>query len=308
MIASVLRAVLTIFVCALKVKKMKLAKKRPVPCLVRWGAPSLMKTMMPYFGYKSECPEGNVDPEWPTCCNVNLYEDGAMSVGWHSDDERLFQGKFQDIRILSLSLGVKRTFELRVNHPEERERPKRAFPLGNGDLMTMEGMTQKHYNHRVPKEEVVEGPRINLTWRWVLKHAPRCPVGRNRPPPLKPHGVYNFRPERPGEKELQGDKPEYENGKAEWKTAAPSDLPPPPSLSDMAAPAMSKSAAPAMSKSAGINAASGLGASSKASMLTPPPLPVGLVEGSVPVPPPVASSATSKSGMVPSLPTPPAPP
>jgi len=127
------------------------------------------------------CPHWSADL-WPNSANLNLYANSSQSVGWHADDESLFQGKFNDIRILSLSLGVKRTFQLRINHAEEWEKAIKVLPLGNGDLMTMEGMTQKHYNHRVPKEEVVSGERINLTWRWVRKHAPRCPIGRSRPP------------------------------------------------------------------------------------------------------------------------------
>jgi len=117
---------------------------------------------------------------WPNACNLNLYLDGGMSVGWHSDDERLFQGKFQDIRIISLSFGARRKFELRANWPEDGEAAVRCMMLGNGDLCTMEGMMQKHYQHRVPKEGGVNGPRINLTWRWTLKHTPQCPASRMR--------------------------------------------------------------------------------------------------------------------------------
>jgi len=124
---------------------------------------------------------GLSDPRmWPNCCNMNLYEDGGMSVGWHSDDEALFQGKFNDIRIISLSLGVRRKFELRANWPDKGEMAVRTMMLGDGDLCTMEGMTQKHFQHRVPKEGNVNGPRINLTWRWNVKHTPKCPVGRKR--------------------------------------------------------------------------------------------------------------------------------
>merc|ERR1719506_1787897 len=104
---------------------------------------------------------------WPTSCNLNLYEDGGMSVGWHADDERLFQGKFRDIRILSLSFGAARRFELRLNWPEQgvdSVRPTWRMKLNNGDLMSMEGMAQKHTQHRVPKEEHITQPRINLTW------------------------------------------------------------------------------------------------------------------------------------------------
>merc|ERR1711972_574632 len=93
--------------------------------------------------------------DWPTCCNLNLYEDGGMSVGWHADDERLFQGKFRDVRIISLSLGARRSFELRPNWPEDGEKNMYRLLLGSGDMLTMEGMTQKHYQHRVPKEDGV---------------------------------------------------------------------------------------------------------------------------------------------------------
>lgn len=134
---------------------------------------ALMQRTMPYFGLQ--------DPsQWPNSCNLNLYDDGGMSVGWHSDDEKLFQGKNSDIQILSLSLGVKRKFELRANWPEEGERPLQVMMLGDGDLCTMEGMTQKHFQHRVPKEGNVQGPRINLTWRWVVMHTPQCPAKRMR--------------------------------------------------------------------------------------------------------------------------------
>ncbi|CAE8627369.1 unnamed protein product [Polarella glacialis] len=133
----------------------------------------LMSQIMPLCGLPDQST-------WPNSCNLNLYEDGGMSVGWHSDDEKVFQGKFNDIAILSLSLGVKRKFELRANWPEEGERPVRMIHLGDGDICTMEGMVQKHYQHRVPKEGNVQGPRINLTWRWVVLHNPQCPAKRMR--------------------------------------------------------------------------------------------------------------------------------
>lgn len=133
----------------------------------------LMSVVMPHCGM-------NDRKDWPDSCNINLYTDGGMSVGWHSDDEQIFQGKFRDITIISLSLGVKRSFELRVNWPDEGEKQVRRLSLGSGDIMTMEGMVQKHFQHRVPKEDNVQGPRINLTWRWVVKHTPKCPAGRQR--------------------------------------------------------------------------------------------------------------------------------
>jgi len=133
----------------------------------------LLRFVMPLCGITDE-------KDWPNSCNLNLYEDGGMSVGWHSDDEQLFQGKFQDISIISLSFGQTRQFELRKIFPDydagESLDPIQIY-LNSGDLMTMEGMTQKHFLHRVPKERC-EGPRINLTWRWVVKHQAKCPATR----------------------------------------------------------------------------------------------------------------------------------
>lgn len=152
-----------------------------IPCTYRYGGievppvdypqwmVELLEIVMPKCGITERC-------QWPNSCNLNLYTDGGMSVGWHSDDEVLFQGKFQDIRIISLSFGVRRKFELRANWPEEGEPPVRIMSLGDGDLCTMEGMFQKHFQHRVPKEGNVNGPRINLTWRWIVK--PRFPALR----------------------------------------------------------------------------------------------------------------------------------
>lgn len=129
----------------------------------------LMERYMPLCGIPSK-------EHWPNSCNLNLYEDGCMSVGWHADDEKLFQGKFKDIRIISISLGETRTFEFRtIDAEEDGERLKTRMSLHNGDICTMEGLTQKYYHHRVPKE-AASSPRINLTFRWITKHQPNCPA------------------------------------------------------------------------------------------------------------------------------------
>jgi alkylated DNA repair dioxygenase AlkB len=90
----------------------------------------LMREVMPRCGY--------LDPSsWPDACNVNWYGDGAMSVGWHADDEELFQGRCQDITIVSLSLGAGRLFESRLaaGGPSSLARVR----LEAGDVMTMAG-------------------------------------------------------------------------------------------------------------------------------------------------------------------------
>ena len=46
--------------------------------------------------------------------------------------------------------------------------------LAHGDLCTMEGLFQKHYQHAVEQEYDKQEPRINLTWRWVVAHETQC--------------------------------------------------------------------------------------------------------------------------------------
>jgi len=111
--------------------------------------------------------------ERPNSCNANYYDNGTQSVGWHSDDEPLFDALKRDVLILSLSLGATRVFEL-----ASKDKPLEItkLPLEDGDLCTMEGLCQKHYRHRVPRQRAPTGPRINLTWRWLLRHERHCPL------------------------------------------------------------------------------------------------------------------------------------
>ena len=106
---------------------------------------------------------------FPNSCNVNWYENGADSVGWHSDNESLFQSKEDDTLILSLSLGQSRKFEVKLmEHRDDGPSAEiKQIVLHHGDIMTMEGLFQKYYVHRVPKAYGVGKPRINLTWRWI---------------------------------------------------------------------------------------------------------------------------------------------
>jgi len=106
--------------------------------------------------------------EAPNCCNVNIYADQTHEVGWHSDDEVLFQGLAGDTRIISLSLGVPRDFCWRLQGTTDLI--GRA-PLGNGDVATMEGLFQKHYKHAVPVCSDARGARINMTFRWIVAKA-----------------------------------------------------------------------------------------------------------------------------------------
>eukprot|EP00931_Biecheleriopsis_adriatica_P075204 TRINITY_DN49127_c0_g1_i1.p1 TRINITY_DN49127_c0_g1~~TRINITY_DN49127_c0_g1_i1.p1 ORF type:complete len:248 (+),score=52.10 TRINITY_DN49127_c0_g1_i1:54-797(+) len=142
--------------------------------------------------------------------NLNYYPTGG-GVGFHADDEELFDGLARDTAIVSLSLceengrsklGARR-FEVRlkrafVEGSAAGQEPKReeivAVELQHGDIMTMEGLHQLFYLHSVwpgdadgqefqGRENLaddgvgynVTGARINLTWRNIVAHQESCP-------------------------------------------------------------------------------------------------------------------------------------
>ncbi len=102
---------------------------------------------------------------------VNLYRDGNDSVGWHADDEEEL-GKTP--LIASVSLGQRRPFLLKPKRAHTQETPsvtgKRvSLDLGEGDLLVMNGNTQLHWLHSLPKTRTTSEMRINLTFRNVVK-------------------------------------------------------------------------------------------------------------------------------------------
>ena len=149
-------------------------------------------------------------------CNLNYYPQGG-GVGWHADEEFLFDGLRRPTCIVSLSLGSTSTGTGTSNsHGGEGARKFLVKPrddtteedaqgnydaagiqervLRHGDLMTMEGMFQKHYFHSVwpgdSKEHMngedpyTQGERINLTWRTIVKHLDGSDECRGRTCPL----------------------------------------------------------------------------------------------------------------------------
>lgn len=118
----------------------------------------------------------------PNSCVANLYADGSQSVDWHADDEPLFEGTSHDCCIVSLSLGASRRFDLR--HRRGVGRQTVSIDLHDGDVVTMEGLFQKHWYHRVHRQKDPVGPRINLTWRTITAHsvADGCPFATTTAP------------------------------------------------------------------------------------------------------------------------------
>merc|ERR1711879_674184 len=102
----------------------------------------------------------------PNSCNINWYKDGSAGIGTHSDDEDLFGGLDHPIKIISVSFGAERKFQIYKYEDPSRHGLVTELVLPNNSYMTMEGMFQKHYKHRIPIYPDSDlPPRLNITWR-----------------------------------------------------------------------------------------------------------------------------------------------
>ena len=92
---------------------------------------------------------------------LNFYPSGESQLGYHSDKEKdLAPYK----SIYSVSFGASRKFYLK-----HLDGTLFKTVLHHGDLLVMEGETQDHFKHSVPKEMKVKEPRINMTFRLLKK-------------------------------------------------------------------------------------------------------------------------------------------
>lgn len=92
----------------------------------------------------------------------NYYRDGQDSMGWHRDNEPVLG---QNPKIASLTFGASRSFQMR---PYTEKEPKLKIELSHGSLLLMQGESQHHWEHQLPKTKKVIQPRINLTFRRLL--------------------------------------------------------------------------------------------------------------------------------------------
>ena len=95
-------------------------------------------------------------------CLLNLYHDGSEGMAWHSDGEKDLK---KHGAIGSLSLGAERKFAFK------HKSTKQTVPiiLDKGSLLVMKGTTQENWLHRLPPTKKVKSPRINLTFRTIVK-------------------------------------------------------------------------------------------------------------------------------------------
>lgn len=94
-------------------------------------------------------------------CLANLYHNGNEGVSWHSDNEKMLK-KHGIIAVLSFGAERKFTFK----HKETKQTV--SLILEHGSLLTMQGSTQSHWLHTLPKSVKITRPRISLTFRSMV--------------------------------------------------------------------------------------------------------------------------------------------
>ena len=99
-------------------------------------------------------------------CLANLYENGTQGVGWHSDDELSLVSPGQEVVIASLSLGAARKFSFKHKWRSE----KVNLLLQSGQLIVMQGQTQRYWKHMLAKSTRISEPRVNLTFRYFYSN------------------------------------------------------------------------------------------------------------------------------------------
>ncbi|WP_339863667.1 alpha-ketoglutarate-dependent dioxygenase AlkB [uncultured Algoriphagus sp.] len=95
-------------------------------------------------------------------CLLNLYHNGSEGMAWHSDGETDLK---KDGAIASVSFGAERKFAFK--HKATKETVSQI--LENGSLLVMKGTTQTHWVHRLPPTKLVSKPRVNLTFRTIVR-------------------------------------------------------------------------------------------------------------------------------------------
>ena len=104
--------------------------------------------------------------------NLNQYAGPGSLIRWHSDNEPLFGPQNSPKLIVSLSLGNPVEFMVRRRAPGE---VPTSIRLDHGDILVMDGLAQSEYEHCTASG--LQGPRVNLAYRWVAQHTASGVVG-----------------------------------------------------------------------------------------------------------------------------------
>lgn len=110
-----------------------------------------------------------IEQETSSCYNsvlMNLYRNGNDSMGWHSDDENIYNPQAP---IASLSLGGSRWMKFKKKTKKGLGKKTLKLRLNTGDLILMKHPTQEMLKHSIPKSATDIEERINLTFRSVIE-------------------------------------------------------------------------------------------------------------------------------------------
>jgi len=95
-------------------------------------------------------------------CLLNLYHSGDEGMAWHSDGEKDLK---KNAAIGSMSFGAERKFAFK--HKETKQTV--SLILENGSLLVMKDETQTNWLHRLPPTKLISKPRVNLTFRTIVR-------------------------------------------------------------------------------------------------------------------------------------------
>lgn len=95
-------------------------------------------------------------------CLLNLYHTGEEGMAWHSDGEKDLK---KNGAIASMSFGAERKFMFKHKTTGD----KVGLVLAHGSLLVMKDTTQTHWMHRLPPTKTVFKPRVNLTFRTIVR-------------------------------------------------------------------------------------------------------------------------------------------
>ena len=104
------------------------------------------------------------------------YKDGQDHMGEHRDDEKELDPLCP---IASVSLGVARDFIFRHRDTRGNQARRQIEPvkleLAHGSLLLMNSPTNTFWYHSLPVRKRISQPRINLTFRRILKDTKKWP-------------------------------------------------------------------------------------------------------------------------------------
>ena len=95
-------------------------------------------------------------------CLLNLYHNGSEGMAWHSDGEKDLK---KNGAIASLSFGAERIFAFK----HKKTKQTVTHILEHGSLLVMKDNTQTNWLHRLPPTKKIFKPRINLTFRTIVR-------------------------------------------------------------------------------------------------------------------------------------------